>query len=70
MTAAVLDTKIRELKNKIPVVRDLVKNTDYEPKILEIKWKFITASDYNKFTSDILYPKIKQKELIKKIWYF
>ena len=37
MTAAVLDTKIRELKNKIPVVRDLVKNTDYEPKILEIK---------------------------------
>ena len=60
-----INTTISEVENKIPVVSDLVKKTDYDAKILEIEVKHITTSYYNKFTSDILDTKIKQKELIK-----
>ena len=41
------------------------KKTDYDVKILDIKTKFLTTSDYNKFTSEILNAKIK-KELVDK----
>ena len=51
-----------------------MKKIDYNTKILEIEEKYITTSDYNKFTSD---AKVKQKELAndfdisnlnKKVW--
>ena len=51
-----------------------MKKIDYNTKILEIEEKYITTSDYNKFTSD---AKVKQKELVngfdisnlnKKVW--
>ena len=58
MTITVLNTKIRNVKNKIPAVSDLIKKTDYETKILEIDGKYITTSDYDKFTSDMLDAKI------------
>ena len=66
VTTTVPNTKISKVKNKIPVVGDLVKKTDYGGKILEVEGKYITISDQNKFTSDILHAKIKQKELVNK----
>ena len=67
MTTTCLNTKISEVKNKIPAVDDLLKKTDYDAKMLKIEGNCITNSDYNNFMSDILDAKIKQKELVKKI---
>ena len=44
----------------------LVKKTDYDAKISKFEGKYFTSSDYNKFASDILDAKIKQKELANK----
>ena len=35
MTTAVIDTKIKEVHNKIPELSDLFKKIDYDAKILE-----------------------------------
>ena len=64
MTTAVLNTKIGEVDKKIPIVSGLVKKTNYGAKILDIEGKYFTTSGYNKFASDILDPKIKQKQLL------
>ena len=64
VTGTVLNTKFSKVKNKIPVVSDLVKKTDYDAKIL--KGKCIAASDYNKFTNDILDANMKQQKLVNK----
>ena len=66
MTPTVLNTKIKEFDNKIPGLGSLVKETDYEAKILEIERKYFTTSECKKFMSDILDAKIKQKELVNK----
>ena len=66
MTTTVLNTKIKEVENKMPALSDLVKKTDYGAKISEIEGKYFTTSDYNNFTSDILEAKTKQKELANK----
>ena len=66
VTAAVLDTKFGEIEHKIPDVSELVKKEDYDAKITEIEGKYFTTADYNKFTSNILDSKIKQKELVNK----
>ena len=39
---------------------------DYDDNIKDIEGKYFTTADYNKFTSDILDVKIKQKELVNK----
>ena len=44
----------------------LVKKTNYDAKISKFEGKYFTSSDYNKFASDILDAKIKQKELANK----
>ena len=49
------------MKNKIPDVSNLVKYTDYNAKVLDIESKYFTTADYNKFTSQTLLAKIKQK---------
>ena len=54
MTTTILSTKISKVKNKISVVSDLVKKTDYDAKIFEIEEKYITTSGYNKFTRKYL----------------
>ena len=54
------------VKNKIPNVSDLVKETDCRAKILDIEFKYFTAADYNKFLSQTLNAKIKQEELVDK----
>ena len=42
------------------------KKTDYVAKILDIETKYFTTSDYNKFMSEILNTKIKEKGLVNK----
>ena len=66
MTTTVLDTKIGEVKNKIPDVNGLVKKTNYNSKISDIAKKYFTPSDYNKFTKKILDGKIKERGLVDK----
>ena len=61
MTTAVLNTKISEVENKISSISGSVKKTDYDNKIKDIEGKYFTTADYNKFASDILDVKIKQK---------
>ena len=59
MTATVLDTKIKEVDNKIRALSGLVKKTDFDVKILQIGGKYSTTSNYDKFRSDILDARIK-----------
>ena len=66
VTTTALDTKIKEVDNKIPHLGVLVKKADYAIKMLEIGRKYFTFSDYNKFTSDILDAKINQTEFVNK----
>ena len=61
VTTTVLNTNIKEVDSKIPDLRGLVKKTDYDTNISEIAKKCIITSDYNRFTSDMLDAKIKQK---------
>ena len=59
----------------MPNVSDLVKKTDYKAKMLNVESKYFTASDYDKFISEILKTKIKKglvdkssiSDLVKKI---
>ena len=48
-------------ENKIPNISDLVKKADYEAKIKDIKDKYFTTFEYNKFTNNKLDEKIKEK---------
>ena len=54
------------VENKIPNVSDLVKKADYDAKISDIGSKYFTTADFNKFTSQTLDAKIKQKKLADK----
>ena len=47
--------------NKIPNISNLVKKKDHDSKISDIESKYITATDYNKFTKDIVHSSIKNK---------
>ena len=55
-TTAALTT----VENKTPNVSDLVKKTDYKAKISKMENKYLTTSDYNKFTGNTLDAKITQ----------
>ena len=61
-TAAV-KTKIGQVENKIPDVNGLVKKTDYNAKISDIERKYLTASAYNNFMSEIVDAKMKEKQI-------
>ena len=58
--------KLKRVEKNIDDFTDLVKITDYDAKISDIEGRYFTASDYNKFMSDILDAKIKQKALVNK----
>ena len=62
-TNTVLNTETVEVENKIPDVSGLTKKTGYDGTILDIEKKYLTASNYNKFTKEILDTKIKEKKL-------
>ena len=54
------------VENKILNVSNLVQKTDYDAKTLDNESKYFTAADHNKFTSEALDAKIKQKVLVDK----
>ena len=54
------------VENKIPDVNNLVRKANYDAKILVNESKYFTTADYNKFTSQTLDAKIKQKRLVDK----
>ena len=49
------------VQNKIPNVSNLVKKADYVAKISDIKGKYFTISNYNKFANNILDAKITKQ---------
>ena len=57
----VLDLKTGEVENKIPDVSGLIKKTDYNARISDIGTKYFTTSYYNKFKSELIDGKIKQR---------
>ena len=60
-TMIVLNRKNSEVVNKIPDVNKFFNKSNFDAKIKEIWGKYFIATDYNKFTSDILDSKTKQK---------
>ena len=58
--------KLVKLRITILMLVIYLKKTDYEVKISDIEGKNFAIADYNKFTSDILRSKKKQKELVNK----
>ena len=61
-TGLATNAAMTAVENKIPDASNLVKKTDYDAKILDIKSKYFATADYNKFTNE----KIKQKQLFNK----
>ena len=64
VTTTVLNTKIKEVENKVLIL--VVQPRKQIMKLSEIEGEQITTFDYNKFTSDIADARIKQKELFNK----
>ena len=55
------------VENEIPDVNNLVKKeTNYDAEILDLKSKYFTTADYNKFTNKKVDLKMKQKGLVNK----
>ena len=61
ISGLVTNAGLTEVENKIPDVSSLVKQTDHDAKISDIENKYITTTDYNKFTQDIVANNIKSK---------
>ena len=53
---------VTAVEDKKTNVNDLVKKVDYNEKIKDIESKYLTASDYNKFSNNILDAKITKKK--------
>ena len=54
------------LKLLINLVKKKKKKTDYDTEILDIKSKYFTTADYNRFTNEKRGLKIKHKQLVNK----
>ena len=66
VTSTLLNKITGEVENKMPDVSGLVKKTDYNAKISDTEAKYFATSDYNKFTSEILEKKRKEKWWVDK----
>ena len=60
------NSALTAVENKIPCFSNLVKKTDYDTKISSIENKYITTTDYNKFTKDIVAYNLKRENLVDK----
>ena len=58
--------KISGIETKIPDISGFVKKTDYDAKISGTEKEYFTTADYNRFTSEPLDAKIKEKEIVSK----
>ena len=66
MTTTVLDTKTGDVYNKVPDVSGLINKIVHNAKTSDIEKKYFTTLNYNKFTTEILDAKIKEKRLLDK----
>ena len=72
MTAAVLNTKISEVENKIPDTSSLVTTTVLNKKISEVEnkipdhAKYITTQEFNNLTAENFAARLKQANLVSK----
>ena len=66
MTITVLDTKTGDVYNKVPDVSGLINKIVHNAKTSDIEKKYFTTLNYNKFTTEILDAKIKEKRLLDK----
>ena len=66
MTTTVLDTKTGDVYNKVPDVSGLINKIVHNAKTSDIEKKYFTTLNYNKFTTEILDTKIKEKRLLDK----
>ena len=66
MTITVLDTKTGDIYNKVPDVSGLINKIVHNAKTSDIEKKYFTTLNYNKFTTEILDAKIKEKRLLDK----
>ena len=66
ITGLATTAALTAVENKIPNVSNLVKKVDYYAKISDIESKYFTTANCNKFTSQTLDTKVKQKELVHK----
>ena len=57
-------TALTAVENKIPDVSNFVKKKVYDAEILDIKSKYFTTDDCNRFTSEKLDLKIKKKDYL------
>ena len=63
ITGLAITSDFSAIEKRITNVSDLVKKTDDDVEISDIETIYFTTSDYNEFTSEILYAKTKQKGL-------
>ena len=63
MTNLATTAALTTVENKKLYVSALAKKADYDAEIKEIRNKYFTTSDYNKFTNNILDENITGKEL-------
>ena len=69
-------TTLTAVENEIPIVSTLVKRTDYNTKISEIKKnitdhdyeKYITTPEFNQLTAENFTARLKQIQQAKVIW--
>ena len=69
LTTAALNTEIKSIGNKISGATDKTKQKLKQIIIIKyqtLEKKYISLSDYNKFTSEIIDAKKKQKQLVNK----
>ena len=66
MTTTVLDTKTGDVYNKVPDVSGLINKIVHNAKTSDIEKKYFTTLNYNKFTTEILDAKMKEKRLLDK----
>ena len=61
ITGLATTTALNTVKNNTPNVSALVKKEDHDAEISEVKKKYLTTSDYNKFINNILDAEITEK---------
>ena len=57
------------VENKIPDNSSLVKKTDYDAKVIKTENKYSAATDYNKFTKNMVSNSIRGKHLITETYF-
>ena len=63
ITNLAINNALTVTENKVPNVNNLVKKADYNAEIKDVKDKYFTTSEYNKFMNNILDAKIKTKKI-------